>query len=232
MNLYTAEVIEKRQITQDIYELDAELLHPQEIDFKAGQCLGLHLGDNQSKRLYSIASVPAVKNKLTFCVDITPMGPGSKFILALEPKNEITLEGPYGGFTADENIQQDLLFIATGVGIAPFKSLIANLLERGFSRKITLLFGLRSEQNIFYFDFFQNLSKKYSNFIFLPTLSQPKGEWNGTVGRVTKYLEDNASDYLESVAYVCGSTDMVKDVRSLLIEKGFSPRQIKIEIFA
>ncbi len=239
MNLYTAEVIEKRQLSPNILEIDLELIDPQEMDFKAGQCVGFHISENFSgfnnkleKRLYSIASVPSQKKRLTFCIDTSPMGLGSSLVLALKRKDRLVLEGPYGGFTVPENIEKNLLFVATGVGIAPFRSMIIDLLERReIKTKITLLFGVRSEENIFYFDLFADLAKKYRNFIFVPALSQPKGEWNGYHGRLTKYLDENHIESSVTAGYICGGVEMIKDTRAVLSAKGFGPRDVKVEIF-
>lgn len=231
MNLYTAEVISKKDLAPEILELHVRLVEPQQIDFKAGQCLGFHIQADKKKRLYSISSTPESKNELEFCVDYSPMGDGSKYILDLKIGDKIVLEGPYGGFIANLYSEKDLLFVATGVGIAPFKSIINYLLENGFKKRITLLWGNRAEENNFWHEMFQDFANKYSNFRFIPTLSQPKGEWHGNVGRVTKFLDEHISDYANNTAYICGSPQMVKDVRAQLITAGFGIRDIKIEIF-
>jgi len=78
---------------------------------------------------------------------------------------------------------------------------------------------------------FKKLVSDHKNFSFVPTLSQPKGEWKGDVGRITKYLDEHSSEFMEHLAYICGGTQMIKDTRALLISKGFNPRNIKLEVF-
>ncbi len=231
MNLYTTEITSKKQLTEKLYELNMRLLEPDSITFKAGQCVGFHVGENEKKRLYSIASVPANSKELSFVIDVSHMGPGSRFVVGLKEGDRMTFEGPYGAFTVNDDTQ-DLLFIATGAGIAPFKSIILDLIEKNYPKEITLLFGVRSEEDRSYFEFFEELSHQHENFIFIPTLSQPKGVWNGAKGRVTNFIDQNYEAFKNFRTYICGSPMMVKDVRSLLMAKGKEAREIKLELFS
>ncbi len=238
MQVYKVEVVSKKQLTDKIYELNVRLVNSSNLEFKAGQCVGFHVLpetedpalQTKEKRLYSLTSLPEHGNELSFCVDITPMGPGSKLVINAKPGDQFNLEGPYGGFVVSDR-SKDLLFLATGAGIAPFRSMIKDLLKSGFDKKITLLFGVRSEDDAFYHEEFSKLAEEYSNFTFIPMLSQPKADWKGERGRITKYIEENSSSLLGSVAYICGSPQMIKDTRSLLISKGWGVRDVKIEIF-
>jgi NAD(P)H-flavin reductase len=225
---FKAEVLDKKKLTEKITELNLKLIEPASIQFKAGQFVQF-LIDSQ-KRSYSIISVPKQNDGISFCVDISPMGVGSNFVENLKKGDELLLEGPLGVFVV-KPADKDLLFVATGAGIAPFKSMILNLLDSGFDKNVVLLFGLRAEPDIFYFDFFERLSQKHKNFNFIATLSQPSENWQGQKGRVTAYLQQNYEQYKNCTAYICGSIEMVKDVRALLIEKGTQPTDIKIEIF-
>ena len=238
MEVYKVEVISKKQLTNKIFELNVHLVNPNHLPFKAGQCVGFHvLQDTEDpvmqgkeKRLYSLTSLPEHGNELSFCVDVAPMGPGSLLVLNAKPGYQFNLEGPYGGFIVSDK-SKDLFFVATGAGIAPFRSMIKDLLSSGFDKKIVLLFGVRSEEDVFYHEEFSKLVQDHPNFIFIPMLSQPKGQWQGVTGRVTKYIEENFEKYLGYTAYICGAPQMIKDTRSLLISKGWGIRDIKIEIF-
>ncbi len=233
MNLYNVEVTSKKQLTSKLYELNIRLLDPATITFKAGQCVGFHTEatpNPKTKRLYSIASLPEQRNELSFVVDVSPGGIGSQFVLNLKPGDKFTIEGPYGGFTVNDNTN-DILMVATGAGIAPFKSMILDLLKKEYPKEVTLLFGVRSEEDRAYFDLFEELSHEHPHFIFIPTLSQPKGNWNGAKGRVTVFIEQNFEAYKNNKVFICGAPDMVKDVRAQLIAKGKDQKEIKLELF-
>ena len=128
--------------------------------------------------------------------------------------------------------QKDLLFIATGVGIAPVRSVIFDLLNKTFPNNIKLLFGLRSEQDIFYYDVFEKLADQHQNFSFIPMLSKPQGEWAGQKGTVTDYLKSHTDIIRNQVSFICGSQAMVTDVRDILLRSGRSSGDIKQEIFS
>jgi NAD(P)H-flavin reductase len=109
--------------------------------------------------------------------------------------------------------------------------MILDLLQKDYPREVTLLFGVRSEEDKVYFDFFESLSHEHPNFIFMPALSQPKETWNGIKGRVTTFLEQNAEAYRSHKVFICGSPVMIKDTRALLMQKGWEAKDIKLEIF-
>lgn len=226
---YKVSVISNKQLTPNIWQLDVCPEDPAEIDFIAGQCVSFHVAEKE-KRLYSIMNIPEHKNILSFCVDVSPAGFGSNFTLALKVGDTFTLDGPHGIFTI-KDFERDLLFVCTGAGVAPFKSMITDAFKKGFAKKITMLFGVRDEDNIIYFDYFQDIASRYPNFEFIPMLSQPKGQWQGQAGRVTAFLDSNIQKYMGRLAYICGSLAMIKDVRKKLMDSGFGIRDIKIENF-
>jgi NAD(P)H-flavin reductase len=199
------------------------------VDFTPGQFAMVEVAPN-IKRAYSIASLPEDSGSLTFCVGTAPGGVGSKFFESLEIGDTLNLELPYGVFTV-KSAEKPLLFVATGSGIAPFKAMVPDLLANRFDRPVDLLFGVRSEADLFYAEFFANLAAQYSNFRFLATLSQPTDAWTGSAGRVTAILEECGGDYINSQVYICGSKEMIMDVRKVLMAKGLPALSMKFEIF-
>lgn len=224
----------KKQLTPKIIELDLKPTRPQKINFEAGQFVLLEVPQKSGAvtRPYSIASNPKQNKFFSFCVGIFPGGKGSEYVRNLKIGDKLKMGDPLGFFTISKNdYDNDFLFVAAGTGIAPFKSIIPQMLEQGFDNKIILLFGLRSEEDIFYFDFFRNLSAQHKNFKFIPTLSQPKKGWQGIKGRVTDFIANNKLPYKKFKIYACGSPQMTNDVSELLISKGVNPKNLMLEIF-
>ena len=121
------------------------------------------------------------------------------------------------------------LGVATGTGIAPVISIIRDQLEKkGNKEKMELVFGVRHEEDVFWQDRLEELSKKYDNFSYKLALSQPKDSWVGYKGRVTEHLPGDAH---KMHSYICGQTEVVKSVRNALIEKGTDLKQIHFEVF-
>lgn len=229
---HKAVVLSKTSLAPDIFEILVQLPQRRKktFEFKPGQCAGFCVTKNY-KRLYSFASAPNKKDELAFCVDVSPMGRASKFVKALKPGSKFKIEGPYGAFTVND-ISRDLLFVATGVGIAPFKGIISHLLARGFKKKLTLLFGVRSQKNMFYHDYFAGLAKEHKNFQFIQVLSKPGGKWPAKQkGRVTDYMRKNYARFFARDIYICGSPQMIGDVYEVLQKKGHKAGNVFTEEF-
>ena len=80
------------------------------------------------------------------------------------------------------------LFIATGTGIAPFRSMTPGYLSHPHASQLTLLFGIRNEHTIYYRDDFEALARNHPNFRFWPTLSRADSSWTGRSGHVQSHL--------------------------------------------
>jgi NAD(P)H-flavin reductase len=124
------------------------------------------------------------------------------------------------------------MFIATGTGIAPFRSMLHWLLadpQRHQERELWLLFGARSEQDLYYRDEFERLAAGHSNFHFVPTLSRASAEWTGLRGYVQEHVKEIVGDRKDMHAYICGLDKMVKANRELLKNLGWERTSIRYE---
>jgi ferredoxin-NADP reductase len=230
MQEFLTEVVQKKYLTLDIVELVVRLVAPEEIKFQAGQYMQFKV--NTAWQRYFIANPPGQDvHDLTFCVKLEPVSIGSDYVRSLELGTEVVMRGPDGTFTI-ENYNEPVFFVANGVGIAPYASMVPDMLVRGYSEKFALLFGLRSEENVFYYDRFRRLSEQHPNFKFVPTLSRPVSHWPGEIGHVTTYLKVNYEFYKDHLFYLCGSKEVVTDAQKTLLENGHSPKRIKIEMLA
>lgn len=227
MELQKTTLLEKREIANEVLEI--RLIKPKNFNFLAGQFIQIHIQKEDKKifRSYSISSKPT-DEYIALCIKLYENGVGSELFRNVHPNEEITFKGPMGRFT--HNIQnEDLYFIATGVGLAPIMGIIRDELENKKNHnKIHLLFGVRNEKNIFWIDKLDELQKNYPNFTYTLTISQPEDSWTGLRGRVTEHIKENTSNLH---AYLCGSAEMVKDVRKMLTIRGTEVNKIHFEIF-
>ncbi len=227
---YRTKVLSKKSIAPNVVELAVELVEPGKIVFTAGQFMQFEIGTQL--RSYSIVSAPGDRKDLSFCIELVKEGLGSEFVRNLKEGDLISMKGPFGVFTL-KDFQKSAAFVATGVGVAPFKPMIEEALKYGYKKPVLLLFGIRTQDDAIYFEDFHKLSSEYKNFEFIPILSKPNGkEWNGETGRVTLFLETNYEKYKDRLFYLCGGMQMIKDARGVLLEKGHSPLNIKLEIFS
>lgn len=228
MQHYKARIIEKKHLTMNVMEVSVVLIVPERVEFKAGQFMQLQFGSEL--KAYSIISPPEQPSLLKFCVMVIDGGQASEFFKAAKVGDELDMRGPAGNFMV-EDLSKNYFFVATGVGVAPFASIIPDLLGRPFLGKCRLLFGLRAEEDVFYFDRFMHLQNVYRNFQFTPVLSQPQSHWPGEVGRVTTYIDVAYDYYKDYIFYVSGRRQMVDDIKALLLKRGQLPENIKVEIF-
>lgn len=194
-----------------------------QVDFQAGQFVLLEVEDGKEpsvSRAYSIASAPGLDG-FSLCVKLEPGGRGGEYLWSLQVGDAVNFQGPSGHFTWKESAG-DLIFVATGVGLAPFMSMFQVMGDR----KATLYFGVRHEEELFYLD---ELAK-FENLKVISTLSQPGADWVGVKGRVTDHLQDlDVSP--DTNVYICGNGNMVKEVKEMMESKGLPKSQIHFELF-
>jgi CDP-4-dehydro-6-deoxyglucose reductase, E3 len=182
-------------------------------------------------RAYSIAS-PRNENRFALCLNRVPDGIVSPYLFELQPGDEIEIQEPLGYFTL-RHPGHRAVFVATGTGIAPFRSILLDHLPRT-EPHVTLLFGVRYEGGLLYYDEFRRLEQEHSTFKFLPTVTRPSETWTGRTGRVQSHLDEalDLKSYEEKSTvdvYICGLKEMVDDVRRELKARGFDRKQIIYE---
>ncbi len=242
----TAIIIGHKKLTKDVFELTCKTDGP--FGFEAGQFITIRIDDGKSPcfRAYSISSKPEQSEEFQLCIKVVENGRGSNWLNTLEKGDKINFLGPNGKFVFKTSSEKKVLFIAVGVGIAPFKSIIEDQLinKKNNKQKLHLLLGLRYEEDIFYEDLFRELANDYKNFTFDLTLSRPQqstesaatkkdvpgdGSSHKHEGRVTDLLKKTDIIPDQTEAYICGLKAMIDDVHSILKEKGLPEEAIHFE---
>jgi ferredoxin-NADP reductase len=203
---------------------DVERLH-----FKAGQFVSFNevLGGKKITRPYSIASLPD-GNKFELCLNLVQEGLFSPFLFEMKPGDSVEMSAPLGFFVV-RNPTKEAVFIATGTGIAPFRGMTPDYLRHPQAARLTLIFGVRYENSIYYRNEFEELARRHPNFSFWPTLSRPEGSWSGRGGHVQAHLLEAIGGRRDLDVYICGLKAMVDDVRAILKGLGFDRKQIVFE---
>ena len=211
---FQSKVISNENITDDIKHL--VLTTPNNFTFLPGQYISI-IADSKEKKLrrpYSICSNP-IKNKIELCIKIIPNGALTPQINNLKQGDKLEILGPLGTFRIKDK-EKKLIFISTGTGIAPFRSMIKDLLKNNHKKQITLIAGYKN--NPLYDKEFKSLSRKHANLTYKTALSS-KGK------RVIDLLPINPeADY-----YLCGLKEMIDSVRSKLTKGGVQMSSIITE---
>lgn len=204
--------------------------------FRPGQFAMVHIPGQEKvhKKPYSINSAPYETGYLDLCVKFVEGGLATKWFWERKEGEKMTIGGPYGNFLMKEPMDYDPIFIATGTGLAPLRSMIRQGYHDGkFSRdrQITLIFGVRYENEVFYDDEFRTLEREQKNFRFVPTISRPK-DWTGEKGYVQDVLKRLIQKPVNKQIYVCGLTPMINAVEKTALAIGFDKKQIHHEKYA
>ena len=224
---FTAVVSRVRTMTHDVRDLDLTLVEPKAIQFKPGQFVSFQVPKAgvpaPVTRPYSIVSAPSQTDRITLLLNLVPGGPGSTYLFSLKEGDRTTFKGPAGSFHLRDDSGRDLLFVATGTGIAPIQSMIAAQMERRSTQTVTLFWGLRSQRDLYYQDELAELARSHPRFSFTTTLSRPEPGWTGVAGRVTTLVKEKVHSVTNLAAYLCGNGGMIREVTAILQGVGLFP---------
>jgi ferredoxin-NADP reductase len=244
---FTARLVRSVTLSEFTKHLEFEMTGVPRFGFVAGQWLSFKTNKPDGEeivRAYSIASPPSDNNRFALCLNRVQDGFMSNFLCDMKEGDEIGCQGPFGDFILRPPMR-DTVFIATGTGIAPFRSMLRWLLssspqsvpdERELpsstdaqGHQLWLIFGNRTEGDIYYHDEFLALAREHANFHYLPTLSRGAANWQSLRGYVQEHVPAIAQGRSDMHAYICGLDKMVKANRELLKSLGWDRKSILYE---
>jgi len=221
-----AVLIESRDLASGVRHFVFESPEIDAAKFSPGQFVSFSetIGEKRITRAYSIVSPAIVNNRFELCLNLVEDGRMSPLLFGLRPGDAIEMKGPLGGFTLKEPFT-DSIFIATGTGIAPVRSMLLSLPSPA-AHKVILLFGARYRSGLHYWDDLKTLQIEAR-----PTLTRPDADWQGRTGWVQQHLDEAIAGRTDWHFYICGLKAMVDDVRARLKAQGFDRKQITYEKF-
>lgn len=218
-------------------------------DFKPGQFVTLDLPIHEIKnrrwRSYSIASAPSGDNTFELVIVLLEGGAGTTWLWQNAfPGTEIMLRGPQGKFTLPSTIENDLYFICTGTGIAPFRSMVHHIVNHQIPHKnIYLIFGCRYLPDGLYMQELKALQEANPEIQFLPTFSRenPNNGQNLRIGYVHKVYEELINKSKKATEegvvlkpanfYLCGWKNMVDEAKQRILDLGYDKKAIHLELY-
>lgn len=206
--------------------------------FKPGQYMEWTLPhsntDNRGNRRYfTIASSPTEKD-IRVGVKFYPKGSSfKKALMSMKTGDKISASQISGDFVLPKNKNKKLVFIAGGIGITPFRSMIKNILDKKEHCDIILLYSNKLITDIAYTNLLEQ-AKGFGvkvKYTLTDTQNIPNG-WNGETGYInTKTIKKIIPDYLERTFYISGPNSMVKEEKKILHKLGIKKKQIKSDFF-
>lgn len=233
---YNAKISNLTDLTYDIKEVEISLNDPSEIEFKAGQFIQIEvpeyeLTDEPVYRAYSVSSQPSLKNKVKLQIKLVPNGICTTYVHKhMKVGENIKFNGPYGDFFLRDT-DKNIVMMATGSGMAPMCSILIDMAERADNRKVTFLFGCKQKCDLFLLREMANLEKILPNFKFVPALSRPDEEWEGSTGRLNTLVKEHVENPENTEAYLCAGTKVINSYREALLEAGIPEEQVFYDDF-
>ena len=190
-----------------------------------GQCAMLGV-PGVGEAMFSISSSPTDAGYKEF--SIKSVGVLTKFLHNMDVGAKLTIRGPYGKpFPVETELKnQNLLFIAGGIGLAPLRSVIRYCFDnRADYCEIDIVYGARSKSDLVFLDELTNHWPKKCNTRVFTTIDKPEDGWDGHVGFVPAYLSE-VSPSTDKTAIICGPPIMIKFALESLIKMGFKKEQV------
>jgi ferredoxin-NADP reductase len=226
---------EKRQIAADTYEF--AFTHKRPVTFKPGQYLEWTLRQDKvdargNRRYFTVASSPT---ESLVRIGIKLYENASSFkrqLMSMEVGDAIGAGQLAGDFILPKNPDRKLVFIAGGIGVTPFRSMIKYLSDRDERRTITLLYSNRTMSDIAYAEVFDEAAGTVGAKIVYTLTDAVPGDWPGERGFIDEaMIKRQVPDYAERTFYVSGPQAMVTATEALLRKMGIPGSRIKKDFF-
>lgn len=217
-----------------------EFERPAGFTYQAGQTIDLTLIDppetdvEGNSRTFSLASAPheAVLRIATRLRDTA----FKRTLKEMPEGSAITLEGPLGSFLLHENASRPAVFLAGGIGITPFRSIVADATERRLPHRLFLFFSNRRPEDAAFLADFQSFEKENPNFTLVATMTEMEKSaeaWDGERGYIDAPMLARHLPAVDApVYYLAGPQAMVTAMRAMLNGSGVSNDDIRFEEFA
>jgi len=234
----TIKLLGKREIAEGTMEFTYE--RPAGFDYQPGQTMDLTLinpADTDAEgntRTFSIVSAPheTVLKSATRLRDTA----FKRMLKAMESGTELAVDGPHGSFLLHENAARPAVFLAGGIGITPFHSIISDATERKLPHHIYLFFSNRRPEDAPFLDELGDFAQRNLNFTLVATMTDMEHStqtWNGEQGFIdSAMIGRHLPEGQQPIYYLAGPEAMVAAMRTTLTTMNVSGDDIRFEEFA
>lgn len=222
-------ISELRHLAPDVIQVKLRLPPTVEFSYIPGQYIDV-IGLGGVRRSYSLASAGSASKELELHIRAVEGGVLSQYWFNQAKVNDLLrLNGPLGTFFLRDTVDDDLIFLATGTGIAPVKAMLESMNEYPADRpprSVTVLWGARVPEDL-YFD----VAGIPGRHMFVPVLSRAGPDWTGAHGHVQEVLLSMQHDFDKTAVYACGSDAMIHDAKELLVQQGLPSNRFYSDAF-
>ena len=200
------------------------------IAFLPGQYVNIEVPGSDASRAYSFSSRPGSR-QISFLLRNVPGGMMSRYLTdQAQPGDPIRLRGPQGSFYL-RTPTRPILFLAGGTGLAPFLSMLEQLVTEGSTQPVHLIYGVTHDHDLVKLEQLERYRQHLPNFSFLSCVASAASQWPHK-GYVTQHLDENQLNGGDLDVYLCGPPPMVEAVLSDFQRRAFTPASFHYEKFA
>lgn len=208
-------------LAEDVIEITFKLEN-NKFNFIAGQYIEVEISKEPLIiRAYSVLRYNEDTNEVSIAVKKVPNGAGTTIMFNdFKVGMNINISEPKGGDLIVDKNKEDLLLVATGIGVTPMFCIINDLVKSNYKGKATFVYGVRQEKELFYFNELKNLVNNHNiNLDIIPIVSNQE-DYSGHKGYVTDIIR-NINLQSKNI-YLCGSKIVENSLKELLSEKKFN----------
>ncbi len=208
------------------------------LSFQPGQYSAInfeHQGKKSPTRCFSIVSGPTDQDILQFSMRVR--GRFTTAVSKLEKDDLVNVTGPFGGFVFDLPKDKNAVFMAGGIGITPFMSMMRHLDKLNADNQVTLLYSCANQEDIPFKEELLEINKNHPNlhtiFVIGDGPADKIPENNVATGRLSDELLDKVTknDYTEKKFFVCGPPGFMAAMAATVMKKGVNKERILTEAF-
>jgi len=238
MASFTIKLKRRKKVAEDTVAFN--LTKPSGFEFKPGQSVDLTLikpAETDGKgntRAFSLASAPYEKDLMI----TTRMGNTAfkRIFNALPLDTPIGMEGPFGSMTLHNKTDRPGVFIAGGIGITPFRSIVLQAAYEKRHQQLFLFYSNRRPEDAAFLDELREVEKENPDYRLIGVMTEMEKsslQWDGEKGHISKEMMNRyVSDMKQALFYVAGPPDMVSSIRKTLNGAGIDDDDIRSEEFS
>ena len=217
------------RLAPDVVQVLLRLPPTSDFSFLPGQYIAV-IGPNGIRRSYSLANAHSADKLLELHIRAVEGGAMSEYWFNRAKVNDLLrLNGPLGTFFLRDAVNIDLVFLATGTGIAPVKAMLQSLAAMApgqYPKSVTVLWGGRHRQ-----DHYLDVAGMYANQNYVPVLSRADDGWGGAKGYVQDVLAQHHPNLDNTAVYACGSNAMIHSAKARLNQLGLPAKRFYSDAF-
>lgn len=199
----------------DVMIVGLKLPANERLQFLAGQYIDFLLKGGE-RRSFSMANAPHADELIELHIRQVAGGTFTDHVFSkMKERDILRLEGPLGSFFLREESAKPIVFVASGTGFAPIKSILETAFHRNVTRPMVLYWGARRPKDLYLSALPEKWAREHAHFKYVPVISEARAEdaWSGRSGFVHRAVMEDLPDLSQHQVYACGVPVMVDAAR-------------------